>query len=116
MTSGAYSTGYVQDFEIETDESLFPWTESRIEQGLIIPDIFQTIPISVTTDRLASFFLAKPSIKTSYTRAFSKIDEFFSYVGGLIGTILGLMLFMTNFSLMAFELDLAQHFFKNDDN
>ena len=40
------------------------------------------------------------------------MDEFFSYVGGLIGTILGLMLFMGNFSLMSFELDVAQKFFR----
>ena len=57
-------------------------------------------------------------IRDSYHRSFNKIDEFFSYIGGLIGTILGFMLFMNNFSLMSFELDIAQRFFqyKKDEN
>ena len=50
----------------------------------------------------AGFMLFKSSSKTIYKRTFNKFDEFFSYVGGLIGTILGLMLFMGNFSLMSF--------------
>ena len=60
----------------------------------------------------ASFLFFKASSKTIYERTFNKVDEFFSYVGGLIGTILGLMLFMSNFSLMSFELDIAQRYFK----
>ena len=36
-------------------------------------------------------------------------------MGGLIGTILGFMIFMGNFSLMAFELDVAQRYFKYSD-
>ena len=36
-------------------------------------------------------------------------------MGGLIGTILGFMLFMKHFSLMSFELDIAEKFFKYED-
>ena len=57
----------------------------------------------------------KSSSTSTYKRSFNKIDEFFSYVGGLIGTILGFMLFMSHFSLMAFELDLSQRLFKKKD-
>ena len=70
------------------------------------------VPYDVVTTKYASFFMMKSSTKTTYQRSFNKIDEFFSYVGGLIGTILGFMLFMKHFSLMAFELDIAQKFFK----
>ena len=37
-------------------------------------------------------------------------------MGGLIGSILGLMFFMNNFSLMAFELDVAQNYLKYVDD
>jgi hypothetical protein len=52
----------------------------------------------------------------AYQRSFNKIDSFFSYVGGLIGTILGFMLFMNTFTEMSFELDLSQRLFKYKDN
>lgn len=58
-----------------------------------------------------SFVFFKSSSQTTYKRSFNKADEFFSYVGGLIGTILGFMFFMSNFSLMSFELDIARKFF-----
>ena len=63
----------------------------------------------------AVFEVAKSSSKVVFKRSFNKVDEFFAYVGGLIGTILGLMLFMGNFSLMSFELDVAQRFLRDGD-
>ena len=61
---------------------------------------------------MASFYLTKSGIKTTYKRSFTKIDRWFAYVGGLIGTTLGFMIFMNKFVLMAFELDIASKFFK----
>ena len=37
-------------------------------------------------------------------------------MGGLIGTILGIMLFMNHFTSMSFELDIAHKFFKFKDD
>lgn len=50
----------------------------------------------------------KSSKSTSYARSFNKLDSFFSYVGGLVGTILGLMFVVVSFTSMAYELELAQ--------
>lgn len=58
----------------------------------------------------------KSSLQTTFSRSFNKIDQFFSYVGGLVGTILGLMLFMGNFTSMAYALDLAHRLFKYKDD
>lgn len=58
----------------------------------------------------------KSSASTTYIRSFNKVDQFFSYVGGLVGTILGFMLFMGNFTSMAFTLDLSQSLFNYTDN
>ena len=66
--------------------------------------------------KYAAFVFSKDSKHLGYKRAFNKLDEFFSYVGGLIGTILGLMLFMSKFSLTSFELDIGQRLFKFRDD
>lgn len=109
---GSYSFARIQDYEIQTDESLLPFTETRVETGIIIPQLFQNIPYEITNDIYASFYLLKSTSKTTYYRSFNKIDQLFSYIGGLIGTILGFMLFMNNFTLMSFELDLSKRLMK----
>ena len=82
--------------------------------------MFQVIPqtLNPSSNTYVQFRAMKSSTTTVYKRSFNKIDELFSYVGGLIGTILGFMLFMGNFTLMAFELDISAKFFKRgeDDN
>ena len=35
---------------------------------------------------------------TTYTRTFNKVDEYLSYVGGLIGTIIGLMFLLGKYN------------------
>lgn len=44
----------------------------------------------------AKFAFNKATYTTTYSRSFSKIDTYFSYVGGLIGTIIG-FIFILNF-------------------
>ena len=38
----------------------------------------------------------KATYTTTYSRSFNKVDTYFSYVGGLIGTIIG-FIFILNF-------------------
>jgi hypothetical protein len=78
----------------------------------MIPNTFSTVPIEASVSALSGFFLMKSSASITYKRSFNKVDQLFSYVGGLVGTILGFMLFMNKFSLMAFELDMAQRSFR----
>jgi hypothetical protein len=104
---GAVSNAFVQDYTIETDISLLPYTDNVVDQGTIIPELFQTIVFQITGTTYATFFIMKSSKSTSYVRSFNKVDSFFSYVGGLVGTILGLMLFMQKFTEMAYELNLS---------
>ena len=104
---GADSNGHVEDYAIETDVSLLPFAQKVVESGVIIPEIFQNIAFEVTNDRYASFFFMKSAKSTTYERSFNKLDSFFSYVGGLVGTILGLMFVVANFTNMAYELELA---------
>lgn len=95
---GAYSNGFVQDYQIETDISLLPFADKVYDKGVTIPGLFQTIPYQVTGDLYASYYLLKSSTSISYLRSFNKLDSFFSYVGGLVGTILGFMLIVQSFT------------------
>jgi hypothetical protein len=92
----------VEDFEIDTDVSLLPFSDNVVEMGTIITELFQNIVYQVTGDSYASFYIMKSSRSTTYSRSFTKVDSFFSYVGGLVGTILGLMLLVTKYSQFAF--------------
>ena len=58
----------------------------------------------------------KSSETTTYNRSFNKFDEYFSYVGGLIGTIIGFMIIMERYNEKAYEISLAHKLFKDKDN
>lgn len=95
---GAIIVSHVQEYTIITDESILPFTKNREDSGLIIPELFQTIFFEVTTDVLAQQYFFKSSSSTTYNRAFYKLDEFFSYVGGLVGVIIGAMAIMNSYN------------------
>ena len=65
-------------------------------------------------DRLAMVRMMKSPITTIYTRRFNKIDEFFSYVGGLVGTVLGLIFIMQIYSEMSFGVSIASRLYKDE--
>lgn len=82
-----------------------------MDQGTIIPDLFQNIVYQVTNDNYASFYLMKSSRFTQYFRSFTKLDSFFSYVGGLVGTILGFMFIVSHYTQFSYELELSERLF-----
>lgn len=104
---GAMSNCFVEDYSIITDVSLLPYSDNREDDGIFIPDLCQNVAYQVTNDNYASFFLMKASSSITYQRSFNKIDSFLSYVGGLVGTILGFMLIVQSFTEMSFELNLS---------
>ena len=99
---GTMSSGFVKDYSIITDVSLMPYSQTVEDDGVVITDLFQNIAYQVTNDNYASFFLMKSSSSVAYQRSFNKIDSFLSYVGGLVGTILGFMLIVQAYTEMSF--------------
>ena len=45
---------------------------------------------------------------TTYERSFNKVDNYFSYVGGLVGTIIGLIFIMEFYTEKAYEVSIAR--------
>ena len=65
---------------------------------------------------LVQVILRRSLSTTTYTRSFSKVDEFFSYVGGLIGTIIGFIFIMENYNEKSYEISIAHNIFTTNDS
>jgi hypothetical protein len=53
----------------------------------------------------------KSSVEVQYTRTFEKVDQFFAYVGGLIGTVLGFIFIMTAYNELCYYISVASKLF-----
>jgi len=73
----------------------------------------------VALNQYASVVFDRSSVQTTYSRSFNKVDSYFSYVGGLVGTVLLLFFIMSSYSDMSFSIDMANELFqireKEDD-
>ncbi len=113
---GVHSSIYIQDYEIVTDESILPFTQSKTQQGIAIPEPFKNTHFLVNADLLANMMIYKSSSTTTYSRSFYKIDEFFSYIGGLVGVILSGMFLLASYNQFTFQHDLASFLYKIDSS
>ncbi len=52
----------------------------------------------VNSDLYVDFALGKSSSSTTYERSFYKVDEFFSYIGGLVGVIISGMFLLASYN------------------
>ena len=80
---------YSDDFQITTDESIFPFTAEHFDQGPIVNSVFPNVyNLDNTTDVYCyiNFFRAPNSLVIK--REFQKILDSFAYVGGLLGSFL----------------------------
>lgn len=58
----------------------------------------------------------KSSTSTIFTRSFNKVDDYFSYVGGLVGTVLLFFFILSGYSEKSYVIDIASEVFKPSDN
>lgn len=65
-----------------------PYKNIMTEYVTAIPDVFDAKIVPVVNGVYASVEFMKSPITRTYTRSFNKADDFFSYVGGLVGSIL----------------------------
>ena len=109
------TTCYIEEVVVETDMSLLPSEDIREETFLSVPDIFQTNAVNVANETYADISDVRSPVDRTYNRSFNKIDNYFSYVGGLIGTILGLIFIMGVFSEKAYTISIASSIFSDKD-
>ena len=77
----------------------------------LLTDFFHTDTISVVNDLYVEAIIQKSPVTRTYSRNFNKIDNFLSYVGGMIGTILGFAFVLSFFSERAYEISIASQLF-----
>ena len=94
---------------IETDVSLMPYSDVVTENVIhISSDFSRTFFIPTPTAPNAEIIFKKSSNNVTYKREFNKVDAYLSYVGGLAGIILGLIIIMGPFTEKAYEISLAR--------
>ena len=72
-------------------------------------------PIDVVDDTYVTIKLQKSPVKRHYFRSFNKVDAFLSYVGGIIGTIIGLLYIMYIYSRNAISISIGSKLFLSED-
>lgn len=93
-----------------------PFTNIQTENFTVIPNRFLNTPYIVTPSRpYATVTFNKASTTTTYDRSFNKVDSYFSYVGGLIGTILGLIFILEIYTKTAYEVSISHKLFKDSE-
>ena len=103
------STVSLETTTIDTDLSIMPYTEQKIENITRVTKAFHKdysllsggVPFS-------DIVFKKSSQTTKYTREFNKVDSYLSYVGGLVGTIVTLVFFMGKYTEKAYEVSLCK--------
>jgi hypothetical protein len=56
----------------------------------------------------------KSAIVAKYNRTFSKIDNFLSYIGGLVGTLMGLLFIVGSYNQLCYQISLGNKLFVYD--
>lgn len=124
MTNAVNIIAQVEKFQIDTDQTLLPYSDLVTEYVPAIPYPFSSSMIPVASraasnpikDVYALIIFTKTAEATIFYRSFTKLDTYFSYVGGLIGTIVGAFFLMRNYSECAYLISIAEKVFNYDDH
>ena len=94
---------------VETDWSILPWNDKIMENFTRISDPFVTSNFLVgNNSKYAEINFLKSSVSTLFHREFNKVDTYFSYVGGLVGTMIALFFIMSFYTEKAYEISIAR--------
>ena len=86
-----------------------PFEEIKSENVTRITNSLKTSPYVATgSNKLVVGSFQKSTKSQTFSRGFNKVDAYFSYVGGLVGTIIGLFFIMGPYTEKAFEVSLAK--------
>lgn len=88
-----------------------PYNEIQTEYVNSLPGLLSAKTKPVVGTQYASVVFDRSSVQTTYSRSFNKVDSYFSYVGGLVGTVLLLFFIMSSYSDMSFSIDMANELF-----
>lgn len=88
----------MSSYEINTDDSLWPVEDIKTDVGGIVKSAAQMVPYKVRSSEYVKFFVRKSPLSISIERSFRRVDDTFSYIGGLFSTILVFLGFMNMYN------------------
>lgn len=88
----------MSSYEINTDDSLWPVEDIKTDVGGIVKSSAQMVPFKVRSTEYVKFFLRKSPLSIYIERSFRRVDDTFSYIGGLFSTILVFLGFMNMYN------------------
>lgn len=96
---------YYSEYSIETDHSIFPWASTSTDDGVINIEPTNSQVFSVlNTTTYAKIYLRKSSERLDVSRSFQKLDQTLSYIGGLLGTVILLLVIISLYSQFCYEI------------
>lgn len=115
-TTGISANVFHNDFTVTSDNSIMPWSESKDVSGtqVLQTAVGQTFQVQ-SNNQYFKFYWRKSASKIQVNRSFQKLDQTFSYIGGLFGTIILLLIFLKFYSKYSYELDVADKIFKENN-
>lgn len=106
-TQAVAAVGQLAQMEVDTDVSLMPYQDIVTEYFVGLPQMFNAQAIPIVNDVYAQITFTKAATYPIYTRSFNKVDDFLSYVGGLVSTVLLIFFTFSNYSSFLYLLEIA---------
>ncbi len=117
QTTGTVGYAYFGDYTVQTDTSILPYTAYETLTGTFL-DTFTTTTVPISnpgTASLVQFAFYKSTKSLSIVRAFGKVDDFLSYVGGLFSLLFSVIaFFFASYSQYSYELHIGEQCFSLD--
>ena len=104
----------MDDYEISTDQSILPNSDIQTETGGIVTRSALKSTYVGTSDIYAYFLISKSPISVTYDRSFQKLDDVFSYIGGLFGTMFIFFFLISAYNTYKYEINLAGYLYRNE--
>ena len=96
----------LSDFTVETDESLIPFAEIKNQTGVVNLDPMRTFTFPGGTIP-AMLTISKSFSSVEYRRKFERFDEFLAYFGGLLSSIIGVIIIMHAYNKLCYLVNLG---------
>lgn len=92
----------ISSYNIQTDKGVLFFSDYFEESGLIVNNPLRAMAKDQAFDNYLTLYFQSSSERISYFRSFYKLDGLISYMGGLIGSVIGVLFFMGVFTEVAY--------------
>lgn len=105
---------YFSDYTINTDYSIWPFTDEKTDIGFMAETLNTQHPYAITQAGTAyvGMYINKDARSLIYEREVQKLSTVFSFMGGLIGALMAVMFIINAYTSFSFEISIAFEVFK----